>query len=60
MAKHDSKTRREESMDFGIDVNLAGLIVCGFATAFTVWALSRGVRMVFEIAGSRNGYIKPN
>lgn len=47
-------------MDFGIDVSFSGLIVSGFGISFFIWALSRGVRLIFEIASSRSGYVKPD
>lgn len=46
-------------MNFGIDVNMSGLILCGFGISFGLWAVSRAVRFIFELSGSKYGQIRP-
>ena len=46
-------------MNFGVDLNMGQLIMIGFCLSFGIWALSRVIRLIFELAGSKNGVVKP-
>lgn len=47
-------------MNLGIDTDFAGFVVSGFAYGFGVWFLSRAVRFIYQIIGSRTGNVKPD
>jgi len=42
----------------GVDMTLDQLIFSGFCIAFVIWAISRAIRFIFELANSRSGHIK--
>ncbi len=43
---------------FGLEQNITALILSGFFLSFGLWAVSRAVALVFQLAGSRSG-VKP-
>lgn len=46
-------------MKFGVDLDMSQLVLSGFCLSFGIWALSRVIRLIFELAGSKNGVVKP-
>ncbi len=46
-------------MTLNIDLSMGQLVMSGFCLSFGIWALSRAIRLIFELAGSRNGVVKP-
>lgn len=43
----------------GVDISLENLVFAGWGISFGFWALSRGVRFLFELVSARSGYIRP-